>query len=169
MTDRGRCKSRPACRGDATGLSIPAHADALPQRPGTGVPDRRPSAPSARSRADNAVARITRLEPCPGGSTGAKLFVSVEYATPDPALHTELFVKFSRDFADPRRDWQRTEMKSEAPFMALSRLPGFPIRVPAAYFADYHDETGTGLVITEQVPYGEQRDRAAPPQVRSTT
>lgn len=139
-------------RGDATGLTIPAHAEAF-----------RADGPKFLTQAfrafgslgpDNAVRRITRLEPCPGGSTGAKLFVAVEYERADPALHSELFVKFSRDFADPRRDWQRTEMKSEAPFMALSRLPGFPIAVPAAYFADYHDATGTGLVITEQVPYG---------------
>ncbi|MDB5724742.1 MAG: hypothetical protein JWQ16_1496 [Novosphingobium sp.] len=139
-------------RGDATGLLIPAHEEAF-RADGAGFL-------TAAFRAfgslppGNAVSRITRLEPCPGGSTGAKLFVSVQYEHPDPALHAELFVKFSRDFDDPRRDWQRTEMKSEAPFMALSRLPGFPIRVPAAYFADYHDATGTGLVITEQVPYG---------------
>ncbi|MFT4027627.1 MAG: hypothetical protein QM676_12610 [Novosphingobium sp.] len=140
-------------RGDRTGLRIPAHAEAF-------AADGAAFLTQAFRRfgslaADNAVARIVGLEHCPGGSTGAKLFLTVEYAKPDPALHTRLFVKFSRDFDDPRRDRQRTEMKSEAPFMALSRLPGFPIRVPAAYFADYHDETGTGLVITEQVPYGQ--------------
>jgi hypothetical protein len=46
-------------------------------------------------------------------------------------------------------------MESEAPFMAISRLSGFPIRVPVAYFADYAADTGTGLVITERVAYGE--------------
>ncbi|MDB5724726.1 MAG: hypothetical protein JWQ16_1480 [Novosphingobium sp.] len=139
-------------RGDATGLMIPAHDEAFRADGAAFLTEAFRAFGSLSS--DNSVARITRLEPCPGGSTGAKLFVSVEYANSDPALDTELFVKFSRDFGDPRRDWQRTEMKSEAPFMALSRLPGFPIRVPAAYFADYHDATGTGLVITEQVPYG---------------
>jgi len=139
--------------GDATGLDFPAHPAALEA-----------AGPEFLTRAfrafgslgpDNAVARIVRAEPCPGGSTGAKLLLEVEYLHPDLALHRQLFVKFSRDFADPRRDWQRTEMKSEAPFMAVSRLPGFPIRVPTAYFADYEEATGTGLVITEQVPYGE--------------
>lgn len=139
-------------RGDATGLPIPTHAEAF-AADGAAFLTRAFHAFGSLP-ADNAVARIAGLEPCPGGSTGAKLFLSVEYARSDPALHTALFVKFSRDFADPRRDWQRTEMKSEVPFMALSRLPGFPIRVPAAYFADYHDESGTGLVVTEQVPYG---------------
>ena len=139
-------------RGDATGLLIPAHEEAFRADGAAFLTEAFRAFGSLP--AGNAVTRITRLELCPGGSTGAKLFVSVEYERPDPALHTELFVKFSRDFDDPRRDWQRTEMKSEAPFMALSRLPGFPIRVPVAYFADYHDATGTGLVITEQVPYG---------------
>jgi hypothetical protein len=139
-------------RGDATGLMIPAHDEAFRADGAAFLTEAFRTFGSLPQ--DNAVTRITRLEQCPGGSTGAKLFVSVEYERPDPALHTELFVKFSRDFGDPRRDWQRTEMKSEAPFMALSRLPGFPIHVPAAYFADYHDATGTGLVITEQVPYG---------------
>jgi hypothetical protein len=140
-------------RGDDTGLMIPAHVTAF-EADGAEFLTQAFHAFGSLP-ADNAVARIVRLEPCSGGSTGAKLFVSVEYQRPDPALHTELFVKFSRDFSDPRRDWQRTEMKSEVPFMALSRQPGFPIRVPAAYFADYHNETGTGLVITEQVPYGQ--------------
>lgn len=138
--------------GDATGLALPAHPDSF-----------RTAGPEFLTHAfrafgalgqDNAVARVVGLEDCPGGSTGAKLFLTVAYERPDPALHTDLFVKFSRDFDDPRRDWQKTEMASEAPFMALSRRPGFPIRVAEAYFADYETETGTGLVITERVAYG---------------
>lgn len=139
--------------GDATGLAIPAHPESF-RAAGTEFLTRAFRTFGALGP-ENAVARIVGLEHCPGGSTGAKLFLTVEYARPDPALHTELFVKFSRDFDDPRRDWQKTEMESEAPFMAISRLPGFPIRVPAAYFADYAADTGTGLVITERVAYGE--------------
>jgi hypothetical protein len=140
--------------GDATGLVIPAHPESF-RTAGVTFLTRAFRAFGALGE-DNSVARIAALEPCPGGSTGAKLFLTVEYERPDPALHTELFVKFSRDFDDTRRDWQKTEMASEAPFLAISRLPGFPIRVPAAYFADYEAETGTGLVITERVAYGEQ-------------
>ena len=139
--------------GDATGLSIPAHPESF-RAAGAAFLTRAFRTFGALGE-DNAVARIASLVPCPGGSTGAKLFMTVEYARPDPELHTELFVKFSRDFDDPRRDWQKTEMESEAPFLAISRLPGFPIRVPSAYFADYAAETGTGLVITERVAYGE--------------
>ena len=140
-------------RGDATGLDIPAHPQAF-REDGAAFLTRAFHAFGALAP-DNAVARIVACEPCPGGSTGAKLFLSVEYARPDPALHGELFVKFSRDFDDPRRDRQRTEMKTEAPFLALTRRAGFPIAVPAAYFADYHEPTGTGLAITERVGYGE--------------
>jgi hypothetical protein len=105
---------------------------------------------------DNAVTRIVSLEHCPGGSTGRKLFLDVEYEHPDPALHTRLFVKFSRDFDDIRRDEPgRWEMQPEVPFMWVARLPGFPIAIPRPYFADYENDSGTGIVITERVPYGE--------------
>ncbi len=139
--------------GDYTGLAVPAHVEAL-----------REAGPDFLTRAfrafgsigaDNAVARIVSLSHCPGGSTGAKLFMTVEYASAAPGLDTDLFVKFSRDFTDERRDRQRWEMQSEVPFEALTRVPGFPIRVPVAYFADFHAQTGTGLVITERIKYGE--------------
>lgn len=140
-------------RGDHTGLEVPAHVEAF-----------REAGAEFLTRAfrgfgslgdDNAVARVVNLEHCPGGSTGAKLFMTVEYERPDPALHTELFVKFSRDFTDKRRDWQRWEMQSEVPFLKLTRQPGFPVAVPEAYFADFDAKTGTGLVVTERVAYGE--------------
>lgn len=140
-------------RGDATGLAVPAHGEAL-----------RAGGPAFLTRAfrafgalapDNEVVRIIRLEPCGGGSTGQKFFLSVEYAKADPALHTELFVKFSRDFTDPRRDHGRREMETEARFAPLSRLDGFPISIPAVYFADYQRATGTGLLITERIAFGQ--------------
>ncbi len=140
-------------RGDGTGLAVPAHVAALRERGAEFL--------TAAFRAfgsigaDNAVVRIVDLVHCPGGSTGAKLFLTVEYARSQPDLHTELFVKFSRDFGDERRDRQRWEMQSEVPFAALTRRPDFPIRVPTAYFADFHAETGTGLMITERIAYGE--------------
>jgi hypothetical protein len=139
--------------GDGTGLAVPAHVVALREQGAEFL--------TAAFRAfgsigvDNAVERIVELDHCPGGSTGAKLFLTVEYARTEPGLHTELFVKFSRDFDDERRDRQRWEMQSEVPFAALTRRPDFPIRVPTAYFADFHAGTGTGLMITERIAYGE--------------
>jgi hypothetical protein len=140
-------------RGDATGVSFPAHAQALRAAGADFLTEAFRAFGSLSIH--NRVTRLTRLETCPGGSTGHKLYLSVEYERPDPRLHTELFVKFSRDFADSRRDRGRHEMEPEARFAAISRLPGFPISVPAAYFADYHHDSGTGMIITERIAFGE--------------
>lgn len=139
--------------GDATGIMIPAHGEALREDGAawlTAAFRRFGSLPD-----DNAVERIVRLERCAGGSTGAKFLLDVEYARPGPDLRTALFVKFSRDFTDSRRDHPgRYEMASEAPFMALARQPGFPVDVAEPYFADYEQATGTGIVITERIAFG---------------
>jgi len=140
--------------GDATGLALPAHAEAF-RKGGTAWLTRAFHAFGSLP-ADNAVVAIDRMEPCPGGSTGQKFFLTLSYAKDGPGLQRDLFLKFSRDFTDERRDWQRTEMEGEARLVAISRLPGFPIRVPLGWFADYQAESGTGVVITERVPYGEQ-------------
>lgn len=142
--------------GDGTGIVIPAHGEALRH-------DGAPWLTAAFRRfgslpPDNAVARVVRLERCPGGSTGAKFFLDVEYERPDPALRQALFVKFSRDFEDRRRDHPgRYEMAPEVPFMELARSPDFPIAVATPCFADYHMESGTGIVITERIAFGEGR------------
>ena len=82
------------------------------------------------------------------------MFLSVEYAQSEPGLHTDLFVKFSRDFSDAFRDRRRHELEAEVRLAALSRLPAFPINVPAAYFADFNHESGTGLLITQRIAFG---------------
>jgi hypothetical protein len=140
--------------GDATGIVLPAHGDALLQ-------DGAPWLTEAFRRfgalaSDNAVSRIARFESCPGGSTGAKFFLDVEYEKAEGAPPPALFVKFSRDFSDPRRDHPgRYEMAPEAPFMALSKSAGFPITVAEPCFADYDMATGTGVIVTERIPFGE--------------
>lgn len=140
--------------GDRFGFPIPAHGEAL-REDGVAFLTRAFQAFGALP-ADNAVARIVSLERCPGGSTGAKFFLTVAYRRHDPSLHTELFVKFSRDFGDRRRDHPgRYEMAAEVPFMALATDNSFPIRTAAPYFADFDMATGTGLVITERVAFGE--------------
>ena len=139
--------------GDATGLLIPAHIDALRSGGETFLTESFRVFGSLSS--DNRITRITRFETCPGGSTGQKLLLSVEYEQSDARLHTDLFVKFSRDFADPIRDDRgKHEMESEVRFAAISRLPGFPINVPTAYFADYHHESCTGILITQRIGFG---------------
>jgi len=138
--------------GDALGLSIPAHKEAL-------LPDAARFLSEALHlsgvlAADNCVVEITQSTEVLSGGTGRKLMLSVAYERPDPGLHRDLFVKFSRDFADAIRDRSRAMMESEVRVAALSQLPGFPIHVPKCYFADYHAATGTGILITERVAFG---------------
>ena len=138
--------------GDMTGLRIPAHSAAL-REGGEAFLTQAFRAVGALP-ADNRVVRITQFEECPGGSTGRKLLLSVAYEKPSPGLHHELFVKFSRDFEDALRDRARVQMEREVRFAALSRTPHFPIAVPVCYFADYHAETGTGILITQRIAFG---------------
>jgi hypothetical protein len=134
------------------GLQIPAHSEAL--RAG-GEPFLTEAFRTAGVlAADNRVTEITRFEECPGGSTGRKLLLSVAYQKPGPGLFTELFVKFSRDFNDAIRDRAKIQMEAEVRFALLSRSPGFPIAVPGCLFADYHQESGTGILITQRVVFG---------------
>jgi hypothetical protein len=138
--------------GDTTGLIIPAHPDAL-RTAGADLLTGAFRAYGSLSP-DNSVVRITRFEPCLAGSTGQKVFLSVDYAHPQPDLPPAFFAKFSRNFTDAFRDRRRYELESEIRLSELSRLPGFPIRVPVPYFGDFHRESGTGLLITRQIDFG---------------
>lgn len=142
-------------RGDATGLGVPAHARSLRAAGEAFLTEafhRFGSLPR-----DNRVARITRFEPFAGGNSGHKLILSVEYASAAPGLHTDLFAKFSRDFTDTFRDRRRHELEAEVRLAELSRLPGFPIQVPVAYFGDFERASATGLLITERIAFGQGR------------
>ena len=139
-------------RGDATGLEFPAHPDEL-RSAGTGFLTDALRAYGTLS-ADDEVAAIDCFDEVSGGSTGRKAALSVRYAGEQRYAPTDLFVKFSRDFDDPIRDIGRTQMESETLFAALARAPGFPIAVPATLFADFHRETGTGLMISERIAFG---------------
>jgi hypothetical protein len=138
--------------GDHLGLDIPAHSDAL--RAGGPTFLTRAFRASCAISEDNSVRAVTRSDEIEGGSTGRKLLLTVEYEQPSPGLHTNLFVKFSRDFDDRRRDAARIQMELEVLFALLSRDPAFPIAVPACYFADFHHDSGTGILITERVGFG---------------
>ena len=138
--------------GDMLGLPVPADGAALRDQAETFLTEAFRA--SGALTANNRVVGITRFDEWAGGSTGRKLLLSVAYERPEPGLHTDLFVKFSRDFTDPIRDRSRYQMESEVRFALLSRMPGFPIAVPACLFADYHRESGTGILITQRVAFG---------------
>ncbi|MDT5204685.1 MAG: hypothetical protein QOD34_1321 [Mycobacterium sp.] len=137
--------------GDHFGLSMPADPSAL--RSGGTVFLTDAFRAAGVLDAAGSVTRISEFEEVAGGSTGRKVCLRVEYDNSEPG-YTELFAKFSRDFDDPVRDRGKTQMESEVLFASLSREPGFPITVPAAQFADYHRDTGTGLLISERIPFG---------------
>jgi hypothetical protein len=139
-------------RGDTTRLAIPAHGKALRTAGEAFLTDALRAFGSISPQ--NRITRITRLEPFRGGNSGEKVLLTVEYQHPEPGLHTELFVKFSRDFTDAFRDRRRHELEAEVRLAALSRLPAFPISVPTAYFADFHQESGTGMLITQRIAFG---------------
>jgi hypothetical protein len=139
-------------RGDLLGQDFPVHIEAL--RAGG------PAFLTGAFRAtgamddDNCVTAITQLEPFSGGSTGRKAVLSVAYAHPDPGLPEHLFVKFSRDLDSEIRDRGKRQMESEVRFGLLSQLPDFPVSVPRCLFADYHVETGSGLLVSERIGFG---------------
>lgn len=139
-------------RGDALGLAFPVHPEAL-ERAGADLLTQAFQAAGSLSR-DNRVARITQFRQVSGGSTGKKVALSVEYADPSPELHSELFVKFSRDFSDEVRDRARGQMELEVLFALLSRDPQFPISVPKCYFSDFHHASGSGILITQRIAFG---------------
>jgi hypothetical protein len=138
--------------GDSSGLDIPAHIEALRSGGVAFLTDAFRS--GGALAADNRVTRITQFEECFGGGTGRKLFLAVEYETPQAGVPTDLFVKFSRDFDDARRDRQKYMMESEVRLALLSRAQGFPIAVAKCLFADFHQASGTAILITARIAYG---------------
>lgn len=140
-------------RGDHFGLEIPAEPADL-GRDGTPFLTAAFRASGALGP-DNAVTGITRFEELAVGGTGRKLILSVDYAVPSPDLPTDLFIKFSRNSDDPARDRHRHHMNEEIMLAVASRAPGFPVRIPRCMFADFEAASGTGLLITERVRYGE--------------
>jgi hypothetical protein len=139
--------------GDQLGVAIPVDPSAL-RVGGPGFLTDAFRASGALTDA-NSVTRVTDFREVTGGSTGRKVMVSVEYERSVPGLETDLFVKFSRDLDNPIRDRGKTQMEPEVRFASLSRAPEFPIAVPGVQFGDYHRETGTGILITERVRFGE--------------
>jgi len=139
-------------RGDMFGLDIPADIDALVEG-GEEFLTRAFRTSGALSNS-NRVARIVQCEACFGGGTGSKALLALEYATPQENLPNKLFIKFSRNFHDAMRDRSKHMMVSEVKFAALSRTPQFPIPVPQCLFADVNEQSGTGLMITDRIAFG---------------
>ena len=139
--------------GDEHGLPLPRTPEDLRAAGPTFLTEALQAAGTLRPA--NRVARVTQLQEVSGGSTGRKALLDVEYADAAPHLRNHLFVKFSRDLVNPARDAGRTQMEQEVRLAELSRHPAFPILVPETLFADYDHDSGTGILITERIPFGE--------------
>ncbi|MEZ5743956.1 MAG: hypothetical protein R3D89_09620 [Sphingomonadaceae bacterium] len=137
--------------GDATGIAIPVHPEAIADDPARFLTDALLA--QGAIAPGNAVTQVTRFEPFAGGNSGKKLVLDVDYARATDAP-TQLFAKFSRDFDDPFRDRRKFELEAEVRIAQLSRDPEFPVAVPRAVFADFHAASGTGLLITERIAFG---------------
>lgn len=139
--------------GDTTGILMPASAEDL-----RGAPEpflTRAMQAYGTLAADNRVVSVYRFEIFAGGNSGQKALLDVTYAREEAGPPRRLFAKFSRDFADPFRDRRRAELDGEVRLAALSRLPAFPVAVPRAVFGDFEAASGTGLLITERIAFGE--------------
>jgi hypothetical protein len=166
-------KSEPAAAdkrwvaGEIFGLEIPADAATLV----AGGADflTRAFHASGALAAGNRVARIVEAQEFLGGGTGKKLLLTVAYELPEPHLHAQLFIKFSRNFDNELWDRARFMMISEANFAVLSRSRDFPVTVPACLFADVEPQSGTGLIITECITYGRNGVEALYPKCMDYT
>lgn len=140
-----------SCPGDHLGLDFPADAASL----GAAGPEFLTAAfrRSGALAGDDAVVAVDDLTEFRGGSTGRKALLTVSYRR-SGRLPRELFVKFSRDFDDPARDLGRGQMALEVRFALLTRAAKFPIAVPHCLFADYHADSGTGILITDRIAFG---------------
>jgi hypothetical protein len=138
--------------GEIFGLKIPADAETL-LAAGTDFLTRAFHTSGALP-AHNRVSRIVNAREFLGGGTGKKLLLTVAYATHEPKLPEQLFIKFSRNFDNELSDRARYMMISEATFAVLSRAPDFPVTVAECLFADVEPDSGSGLIITECIPYG---------------
>ncbi|TCM16138.1 hypothetical protein EDF56_108127 [Novosphingobium sp. PhB165] len=140
-------------RGDIFDLDFPAHPEALK----FGGPEflTRAFRASGALGKDNSVTHITRLDEWMLGGTGIKALLSVAYEHDAADLPRDLFVKFSRNFQDKVRDSGRHHMPPEVRLANLSRDPDFPVAVPKCFYADIQQETLTGIIITERIPYGQ--------------
>jgi len=138
--------------GDQLGLAIPTSPDALLTQ---GCEFLTAAFRASKTIAENNSVTHLELLSCSGGSTGTKAFLTVRYAEEHAALSQNLFIKFSRDFTNPIRDALKDQLQAEVKLGLLSQHPAFPIATPKCYFADYHAESGSGLLITEQITFGE--------------
>lgn len=123
---------------------------------------------------DNSVTKIVRLEELPmsgydaAGGAGLKGFLTIEYAKPNPDLHTELFVKvpFGAENLTWRMNMSMFGDPDGAEISAYNFLPHLlPFRMPKMYFADIARSTTNYLQVTERILFSKKGTDCKPYQI----
>lgn len=88
------------------------------------------------------------------GGAGMKSFITVDYAKPDPSLHTELFAKYTWD---PARNIVGVSTLGQDDtlevLVAIHCHHLFPFRTPQFYYADISRENSAYMIIMERILY----------------
>ncbi|CAE7742245.1 FNTB [Symbiodinium pilosum] len=116
---------------------------------------------------DNSVVKVVHVEQLPhsgfdaAGGAGHKAFIELQYAKPDPNLHTKLFAKYPWDFFESETGKRyRMQISTYQDMDSLELLTNiscehlFPFRIPKLYFADINRDTTNYVLIVERIPFG---------------
>lgn len=160
--------------GDMYGLPIPPTLGELQKLGASWLTDALHAAGTLPS--DNAITKVVDFKRLPmtgqmaAGGTGPKAFITVEYAKPDPELHTELFAKMpwacdgnTKEMGcDPFYRWKVScNSDYEAQETTVYRFLGplFPFKIPKYYFADICRNNTNYILITEKIPFGQKDNK----------
>ncbi|CAE7694574.1 FNTB [Symbiodinium sp. CCMP2592] len=116
---------------------------------------------------DNSVVKVLHVEQLPhsgfdaAGGAGHKALIELQYAKPDPNLHTKLFAKYPWDYFESETGKRyRMQMSAYQDMDSAELLTSiccehlFPFRIPKLYFADINRETTNYVLIVERIPFG---------------
>lgn len=103
------------------------------------------------------------------GGAGMKGLITVEYAQPDPDLHTDLFVKVP--FAEEDNMTWRMNMSffgdpdgaEVSVYTFLAYL--LPFRIPKPYYADIARATTNYLIVTEKINFAPKKKKCSPYEI----
>jgi len=117
--------------------------------------------------ADNRVARLVRVKELnmsgfqKEGGAAMKCFITVEYLTPDPTLHTELFAKYTWDPTTAPTGINTLGQDDSLEVLVSCQLQHlFPFRSPQFYYGDISRENTAYIIITEAIPYSKRGEQS---------
>lgn len=118
---------------------------------------------------DNHVTKVRSVQQLPhsgfdaAGGAGHKAFIELEYAKPDPNLHTQLFAKYPWDYFESETGkTYRMQISTYGDMDSAELLTSiccehlFPFRIPKLYFADINRDTTNYVLIVERIPFGKR-------------